>query len=841
MKNALYIILLFTGVVNGQIVNIPDVNFKDKLLASSPTYAIAKDAMGNGIVVDTNGDGQIQVSEALLVYKLMVTFGNIFQLTGIESFENLVDLNCSNTSISSLNVSSLSYLKILKCDNSQLNSINIAGLINLEKIYTSGNQLTSLNLTNLPNLQHLDFSNNMVTSINLSGLSSLMYLNCGTNLLTSLTTQGLTNLSQLMCDNNSISNLSVNTLPNLHYLYFRYNQLSFLEITNCPVIFLADFRNNLLSDIDFLGSTDIENLQIDNNNFTDVNCADLLPNLETLTCNNNPIVSINAVNLVNLEWLECSNTLITTLDISSNAFFTALNCTNNPNLTTVFLKFGRENSLTIQGGYPLNNNPNLQYVCVDEYRIDTFSNYFIQNNMPNVVVNSYCSFTPGGNYNTVAGNMIFDANNNGCDVSDAVQPNIKININDGTSQGATFTNNTGNYNFYTQAGSFTVNPNVENPTFFNFSPTSATIPFANTNNNTSTQNFCISANGVHNDVEVVIAPTTPARPGFDAVYKIVYKNKGNQTVSGSVALSYDDTVLDFVSATNSPSSQNTGLLNWNYINLLPFENRSFYVTLNVNSPVETPAVNINDVLNYTVAITPVVGDENPLDNQFVFHQTVVGSFDPNDITCLEGDIVPPSEIGNYLHYVVNFENTGTAQAENIVVRTDINPAKFDVNTLQMLNTSHNAYIRQTGNTIEFIFKEIYLDTGGHGNVLLKIRSKENLVTGDMVSNRAGIYFDYNAPIDTGMANTVFQALSNSIFETDDSILVYPNPTTSVINIQSDFNMKSIQLYDVQGRLLQTSIENNTNAVIDISQKTTGIYFLKITSDKGTKIEKIIKE
>ncbi|MES2747315.1 MAG: T9SS type A sorting domain-containing protein, partial [Bacteroidota bacterium] len=251
-------------------------------------------------------------------------------------------------------------------------------------------------------------------------------------------------------------------------------------------------------------------------------------------------------------------------------------------------------------------------------------------------------------------------------------------------------------------------------------------------------------------------------------------------------------------------------------------------------------VNIGDVLNYTVAITPMVGDENPLDNQFAFHQTVVGSFDPNNIICMEGNVVPPSEIGKYLHYVINFENTGTFEAENIVVRTDIDPTKFDINSLQMLNTSHNAYVRQTGNTIEFIFESIALETGGHGNVLLKMKSKSNLVTGDMVSNRAGIYFDYNAPVDTGLANTTFQALSNSVFEIDDSILVYPNPTASIINIKSNFNIKSIQLYDVQGRLLQTTMENTTNTIIDISQKSNGVYFLKITTDKGSKVEKIIK-
>lgn len=70
---------------------------------------------------------------------------------------------------------------------------------------------------------------------------------------------------------------------------------------------------------------------------------------------------------------------------------------------------------------------------------------------------------------------------------------------------------------------------------------------------------------------------------------------------------------------------------------------------------------------------------------------------------------------------------------------------------------------------------------------------------------------------------------------------FPNPTKNTITVQANTIIKSIELYDVQGRLLQTSTENNTSAVLDISQKSSGIYFLKITSDNGSKIEKIIKE
>ncbi len=221
-------------------------------------------------------------------------------------------------------------------------------------------------------------------------------------------------------------------------------------------------------------------------------------------------------------------------------------------------------------------------------------------------------------------------------------------------------------------------------------------------------------------------------------------------------------------------------LSWNYSNLLPFESRTITVTLNVNSPTETPAVNIGDTLNFVVSTFPLEADENPQDNTFQYVQTVVGSYDPNDITCLEGDVVAPSEIGNYLHYAINFENTGTFPAENVVVKTEVDAAKFDIGSLQLMNTNFPVDARISGNKVEFIFKNIQLPIGGHGHILLKIKTNETLVVGDAVANRADIFFDYNFPIDTGLANTVFQNLSNSVFEVDGSVLVAPNPASNEV-------------------------------------------------------------
>src|SRR5690606_14734831 len=123
-------------------------------------------------------------------------------------------------------------------------------------------------------------------------------------------------------------------------------------------------------------------------------------------------------------------------------------------------------------------------------------------------------------------------------------------------------------------------------------------------------------------------------PGFEAIYKIVYRNKGNQTISQDYGLTfvYNQNLMTFISASVEPDSQGSGSLNWSYENLMPFESRSIIVIMQINPPTHpTYPVNIDDVLTFTSLISPSDGDENTEDNLYVLNQTVVGSYDPNDI------------------------------------------------------------------------------------------------------------------------------------------------------------------------------------------------------------------
>jgi len=424
---------------------------------------------------------------------------------------------------------------------------------------------------------------------------------------------------------------------------------------------------------------------------------------------------------------------------------------------------------------------------------------------------------------------------------------VRVTISDGTASSGTFLNANGDYKLYTEIGTYTLTAQLENPQYFIISPTTATLTFPELSNDEQSQNFCITANGNHPDLEIVLVPLTAARPGFEANYQIIYRNQGNQTLSGAVNFAFDDTRMDFVSANPAANNQTLNTLLWNFSNLHPFETRTIHFTLALNSPTANPPVHLGDMLLFIANISIGEGEETPLDNVATLSQVAVNSLDPNDKTCLEGSNVLPEHIGKYLHYNINFENTGTADAINVVVKDIIDTTKFDINSLQLLYASHPVYTRISGNKVEFIFENINLPPsslnpiGGHGNVLFKIKTLPTLSANDEVANTANIYFDYNAPIDTNEARTAFNNLSKTDFVKDDSVTVFPNPTKNKVTVNAGGNIQSIQLFDVQGRILQTVIENSKEVKIDLSGQQNGIYLLRIVTQKGQSIQKIVKE
>lgn len=838
------LVFVFLGFIgNAQIITIPDANFKAKLLAANQFNSIARDNLGQSITIDTNSDGQIQDNEALAVYDLRVYNSNISNLTGIESFTNLRYLDCGNNQLSSLNVTSLTNLDQLFCRINHLSSLDVSNMPNLKVLNCYQNLITSLNINNDLTLEELIINDNQIQSINLTSFVNLKILWMGKNPYTSpVNLNSLVNLERLSVEtitNPAMFPLNDTNMPLFVHLIqlstdnsvgisiLKYNLIPNLEILSC--------QNTGLNNLDFI-PTGLKVFNCPVNNLTSMNLTQFT-NLEYLTIGQNPIGSITFGNHLNLHTISASQVPLTDLDVSNLPALNSLGVAFNPTLNTLNIKNGITTDCYLMGC------PNLRYICTDDNELTTIQNTITQSGYTNCQVNSYCSFTPGGDFYTIEGNNRFDSNNNGCDSADINYPNLKLSLTNGVTSGHLFSNNTGNYSIAVSAGTHTITPILETPTYFTISPTSTSVTFPD-QASPFTQNFCVTANGTHNDLEIVIFPLTHARPGFDATYKIVYKNKGTDTQSGWVNFTYDDWVLDLVTTNPNFSSQGPNSLSWNFSNLLPFESREILVTLNINTPSESPAVNGGDILSYTAAVTGAT-DETPTDNASALNQTVVNSFDPNDKTCLEGNVISPSMVGQYVHYVIRFENTGTANAENIVVKDVIDATKFDISTLVPLSGSAPFITRITNtNVVEFIFKNIALpfdDANNDGYVMFKIKTKPTLAISDTFSNSANIYFDYNAPIVTNTATTTVQTLGNSDFEFGNVFSLSPVPVSILLTITTKeaVTLSSVNIYNMLGQLVY--VQTNPNKTIDVSGLKTGSYFIKIISDKGTASSKFIKE
>lgn len=824
----------------------------------------------------------------------------------LSGFPNLSQLSCDKNSLTTLDASGLSYLGILSCDKNQLTSISVAGCSMLEVFYCAENNLTSIDFTGLNNLEYINCSNNSLSDIgsinaitstalknlnfsnnqfsgnlNLINTTNLLGLNCSNNLFSSINVLA-PNLTGLECSDNQITSLNLTQYTMLTHLRCARNQLTSLMVYS-PSIKILDFKenqvsnvnlaggcalleelyasNNQLSTLDLSGAVNLAKLYIDHNNFTQYNS--MMPNREIYSsvfdCSYNNLTTIDISN-VHLSSFNCSYNQLTEIIQNPEHHIQQFSCAGNS--FTTFKLICRAGSLVLNGNPFLNfinlkesftsyvyfqDCPNLRYICVkDAYNNESYIQQKInQYGYTDCHVNSYCSFNPGGTYNTITGNAKYDINNNGCDDSDTPIKGIRLNIAGGAAPGTTISGVSGSYSVPVADGSYTVTPTIENPNYFNITPASFAATFP-TQASPLTQDICISPIGVHPDLEVMIVPLGNARPGFNSTYKIIYKNKGNQTQSGTISLAFNDAVLDFLNANPAVASQGSNTLNWDYVNLTPMESREISLTTNTNSPMETPPVNGGDILNFTASILSAPTDETPSDNTFTLNQTVVNSFDPNDKTCLEGNTITPEMVGKDVHYLIRFENTGTANAENVVVKDLIDTAKFDISSLIPIDGSH-PFVTRISNTnkVEFIFENINLpfdDANNDGYVAFKIKTKPTLVLGDSFSNTASIYFDYNFPIITDPAVTTVALLGNSDFAFDNYFSIYPNPADDVLNIETKkkIDVTSISIYNTLGQVILVNPNAQQTKSVDVSSLKSGNYFLKINSDKGSSSVKFVK-
>ncbi|AWI24585.1 DUF7619 domain-containing protein [Flavobacterium pallidum] len=446
-----------------------------------------------------------------------------------------------------------------------------------------------------------------------------------------------------------------------------------------------------------------------------------------------------------------------------------------------------------------------------------------------------------------------DANNNG------VKDDGELNFTEGNfiyqkNDSGPFMNissQTGNYDLYSSDPSDSYDFTYQ--IFPEFAPyyTAASTGFSNISVSEGSGSqllyFPLTPIQPYDDVSVNFVSVDVPLPGSNYHNMIVYKNKGLQPASGTITFTKDEAVT-VTAVSQSGVTMTPNGFTYNFSGLLPYETRIINVTMAVPS---IPEVSLGQLLNNTASITSTLADVHQLDNSASITQTIFGSFDPNDKTELHGGEVDINDLdnGGYLYYTIRFQNTGTYQATNVRLE-DVLDDMLDESSLRVVSASHNYDLLRTGNHLTWEFTNIDLPAAAnneeesHGYVAFKVKPKPGYVIGDVISNEASIYFDSNPAIVTNTVQTQVSAPLSTEEYSDLNVVLYPNPTNTLVNINLHHTteiLDQVTLYDVLGKAVkQVKASHPGQIAVDVSGLAKGVYMVEIqTASKLRVIKKLV--
>jgi Leucine-rich repeat (LRR) protein len=331
MKKTLILLILSisTAKTLAQNTYVPDDNFESALIE------LGYDSGELDNYVPTANINQIT--------SLSVANRLISDMTGIEDFVSLQNLNCSR--------------------NYGITELNVTTLPDLERLSCSENQLTELNLLSNSKLTHLATFITNIESLNLFNNIHLISLNCEVCQLTELDVSRCEDLIYLNCQSNQLTTLLLQLNPKLEFLYCGGNLLTDLSIVNNSKLIILDCRGNELNHLELENLNFLKYLNCNNCNLSNINTS-IFPRLEQLYVGRNNLSHLSVTQNTNLKKLSIEKNDLVILDLSNNVNLNYLYAVDN-NLKYVDLRNGNNQNLSANNLY-LNDNDSLQCVLVDD-------------------------------------------------------------------------------------------------------------------------------------------------------------------------------------------------------------------------------------------------------------------------------------------------------------------------------------------------------------------------------------------------------------------------------------------------------------------------------------------
>lgn len=294
-------LVLFIGScasLQAQNVNIPDVNFKSLLLNNSD--------------INTNGDNEIQVSEAIATDSIVGLSLSITSIQGIEAFTNLTFLSLPLNPINSIDISQNTQLKSLILPHNNLSSIDVTNNLLLEDLVLTDNNISSLDIALNVNLKRLEVSVNNIPTLGLTPNTDLEILRCSGNIINTLDISMLPHLDILECNGCNLSMLDISNNPQLQQLEAMLNQISSFDFSQNPLLTVVRADLNDVTTIDlsmcpdlnavgFFGCDNLTTLDVKNGNNGNIT------NFQANNCPNLTCVQVDDVSNATANWSLIDN------------------------------------------------------------------------------------------------------------------------------------------------------------------------------------------------------------------------------------------------------------------------------------------------------------------------------------------------------------------------------------------------------------------------------------------------------------------------------------------------------------------------------------------------------
>ncbi len=377
--------------------------------------------------------------------------------------------------------------------------------------------------------------------------------------------------------------------------------------------------------------------------------------------------------------------------------------------------------------------------------------------------------------------------------------------------------------------------NYTSPSVINLVPIAGIYGYAN-------NNFGINDTAVVNNLCSDLVPVTNVSPLGPIWYRLYVNNTGTTTMSGTATMYYDSR---FIYNSSSPSGVHDGVghtVTFTFSGLLPHSSTSYFIRF--NNP--TSLVAGDAVFNVSlVEAAAGVTEAEYACNMDTLHQIVEASWDPND------KHVSPVGVGSSgfiadnttLNYTINFQNTGTGPAVNIILIDTIS-TNLDLETFELKASSHDVRTQINGRELKFYFDDIMLPAetvdaeGSKGYVSYSIQTVPFLAEGTTINNTADIYFDLNVPVRTNTTlNTITYKLAIEDIASDIHFNAYPNPFNASINFSMD-GLKNgraqILIFDELGnQVVERTFDAQstfTKVQIETSHLSNAVYFYQLIQD-----------